>query len=161
MSTERENESDPPTKRGKFPVMLVVFLAGTLAGMVVCGGLGTAVVALQIERARAAEGAAHQAEMQARSEVEAKEQALKAEREAAVRTLEFARKGNRVLGEVFDGMAQFKEPQPRSLFVTLVNGATEERLTTMFGKPDATEVRDGETCWVYVGRTKVADVTFE
>jgi hypothetical protein len=171
-SADRNSEGEPVRSRGRFPVLLLVFLAGTIAGMVVCGGVGTAVVALQMERARAAEEAAYQAEMQARSEVEAKEQALREERNAA----------NRVVTEAHDAMLQdlFKEPRPRDFTRRMVMGKAETELSAMLGKPDATEFRDGETCWVYVGRTinpetkqpdrkvvvrfhdgKVADVTFE
>jgi hypothetical protein len=125
-------------------------------------------VALQIERARAAENAA----MEAAQREWVRAEALHEEVEAA----------NREVTNTHDAMLQdlFKEPQPRDFFRSMVIGKAESKLTTMLGKPDATEIRDGETCWVYVGRTinpetekpdrnavvrirdgKVADVTFE
>lgn len=155
MSTDHERESDPPPKRGRFPVVLVVFFAGTLAGMLACGGIGTVVVFWQMERARAAEEAAKRAER------DAKDVALEAE----LQSMEAA-------GLTQD---QLKQPMTRTWFSVIL---AHDR--ALLGKPDAIEESDGETRWVYVGRTinpetkkrdrraivrfrdgKGADVTFE
>lgn len=142
--------------------MLVMFLAGTVAGMLVCGGLGSVYVFWQMERARAAEGAALMA-------------AMRDDRSTGgSRVIDDEKLRELWRNQLTDG------PLSRGEFNQRVVGKTDVEVVSCVGKGDAIEERDDDVCWVYVGRTinpetekpdrkavvrfrdgKVADVTFE
>lgn len=134
-----DDEPSPPPTKGGFPLWLILVLGGVGVCVLMCGGVGALAYVMYKRDV-------------VRREVLVEREMMMAEREHA----EAEARRDEMRRELWPDRA-LDDRFSREEFRTSVAGRTEAEVETAVGKPDSTEERGGDLCWVYKHRIQRGD----